>query len=81
MRSPVFGVSDLVRHKRGCTSTEDGKRLEFSDYGDRGVAKSKPLISCMVNHAADLRLFSHMQKAGFLMTRLNCIMYLSLNGR
>ena len=24
VRKPVFGVSDQVRHKPGCTSTEDG---------------------------------------------------------
>ena len=24
MRKPVFGVSDLVRHKSGCTTTQDG---------------------------------------------------------
>ena len=24
-------VSDLVRHKPGCTATEDGLRLDFSD--------------------------------------------------
>ena len=24
VRKPVFGVSDLVRHKPGCTGTEDG---------------------------------------------------------
>ena len=24
VRKPVFGVSDLVRHKPGCTVTEDG---------------------------------------------------------
>ena len=24
MRKPVFGVSDLVRHKPGCAVTEDG---------------------------------------------------------
>ena len=24
VRKPVFGVSDLVRHKPGCTATEDG---------------------------------------------------------
>ena len=23
-RKPVFGVSDQVRHKRGCATTEDG---------------------------------------------------------
>ena len=29
MTKPVTRVSDLVRHKLGCTSTEDGQRLEF----------------------------------------------------
>ena len=24
LRKPVFGVSDLVRHKQGCTTTQDG---------------------------------------------------------
>ena len=51
-RKPVFGVSDQVLHKPGCTATEDGLRLvfEFSKY--RGctiyLAKTKALISCMV---------------------------------
>ena len=31
VRKPVFGVSDHVRHKPGCTATEDGLRLEISD--------------------------------------------------
>ena len=34
-RKPVFGVSDQVRHKLGCTVTEDGKRLEISDLESR----------------------------------------------
>ena len=33
MRKPVFGVSDQVLHKQGCSATEDGKRLEISDLG------------------------------------------------
>ena len=53
MRKPVFGVSDLVRHKPGCTATEDGLRLEISDLESRGiatiyVAKTKALISFAV---------------------------------
>ena len=54
VRKPVFGVSDLVRHKPGCTATEDGYRLEVSDVGSRGIvysihiAKTKALISCAV---------------------------------
>ena len=30
-------VSDLVRHKPGCTATEDGLRLEISDLERRGI--------------------------------------------
>ena len=33
-------VSDLVRHKPGCTATADGLRLEISDLGSRGVVLS-----------------------------------------
>ena len=54
MRKPVFGVFDLVRHKAGCTATEDGQRLEIPDLDRRGIAlllaKTKALIS-----TADLR--------------------------
>ena len=38
MRKPVFWVSDQVRHKPGCTTTEDGKRLVILDLGRRGIA-------------------------------------------
>ena len=55
VRKPVYGVSDLVRHKPGCTVMEDGKRLEISDLDRRGiffctihVAKRKALISFTV---------------------------------
>ena len=37
MRKPVFEVSDQARHKPGCTSTEEGKRLEISDLVRRGI--------------------------------------------
>ena len=40
VRKPVFGVSDQVRHKPGCTATEDGYRLEISDLGSRGIVLS-----------------------------------------
>ena len=40
VRKPVFGVSDQVRHKPGCTATEDGQRLEISDLGSRGIVLS-----------------------------------------
>ena len=33
-------VSDQVRHKPGCTATEDGQRLEISDLESRGIVLS-----------------------------------------
>ena len=33
-------VSDQVRHKPGCTVTEDGKRLEILDLESRGIVLS-----------------------------------------
>ena len=33
-------VSDLVRHKPGCTATEDGLRLEILDLERRGIVLS-----------------------------------------
>ena len=40
VRKPVFGVSDQVRQKPGCTTTEDGWRLEILDLGSRGIVLS-----------------------------------------
>ena len=37
MRKPVFEVSDHVRHKPGCATTEDGYMLEILDLGSRGI--------------------------------------------
>ena len=37
VRKPVFGVSDLVRHKPGCAITEDDLRLEIVCLGRRGI--------------------------------------------
>ena len=60
MRKLVFGVSDQVQHKSGCTATEDGLRL-ISDLESRGivlyiyVAKTNALISLAVT----VPLFSH----------------------
>ena len=48
MRKPVFGVSDQVQHKPGCTGTEDGQSLEISDLGSRGI-----ILSCSENKGAD----------------------------
>ena len=40
VRKPAFWVSDLVRHKPGCTATEDSSRLEISDLESRGIVLS-----------------------------------------
>ena len=40
MRKPVFGVSDQVGHKQGCTTAEDGKKFEISDLGSIGIVLS-----------------------------------------
>ena len=37
MRKPIFGVSDQVRHKLGCTATEDGERLNISGLGSSAI--------------------------------------------
>ena len=34
-------VSDQVRHKPGCTVTEDSQRLDISDLGSRRIVLSK----------------------------------------
>ena len=36
-RKPVFGVSDQVSHKPGCTGKGDSKNLEISDYEEEGL--------------------------------------------
>ena len=46
MRKPVFRVFHQVRYKPGCTTTEDGWRLEISDL--EGV-----YYPCSQNKGAD----------------------------
>ena len=48
VRKPVFGVSDQVRHKLGCTTTEDGYRLEFWTQKVEGL-----YYPCSGNKGAD----------------------------
>ena len=38
-RKSVFGVSDPVRHKPGCTVTEAGQRLEILNLEGKGIVK------------------------------------------
>ena len=62
MRKPVFGISNQVRHKPGCTATEDGilGSIEGLNYI---VAKTKALISwAAMLICTFVVVFSHMQK-------------------
>ena len=77
MRKPVFGISNKVRHKLGCTAmfTEDGLEVKISNSESRGIVL---IINEAINKGADqlaarLPLFSHMQKEGFLMKQLICL--------
>ena len=69
MRKPVFRISDQIPSKPGCTSTEDGWRLEILYLGRREIviAKTKALISfavtakliCIFVFAYEKSQFSH----------------------
>ena len=48
MRKRVFGVPDQALHKPGCTTTQDGQRLEILYIGSRGL-----YYLCSENKAAD----------------------------
>ena len=72
IRRPVFGVSDQVKHKSGCT-TDPQQMARGLKFRSTGIAlsmlcKIKALISCVVTSQLICTCFSHMQKAGFLMT-------------
>ena len=40
VRKPVFGISDQVPHKPGCTVTEDGRMHEILDLARRWIVLS-----------------------------------------
>ena len=75
LRKPVFGISDQVRHKPGCTATEMAWGLKFRiqevEEFYYPYSENKGADQLRGYREADMRLlFSHMQKAGFLTTRL-----------
>ena len=75
MRKPVFGVSDQVPHKPGCTGTEDGYKACFELRKMRDctifVAKNKGADPFRGHREADLCLcFRIYKKSGFLITKL-----------
>ena len=49
MRKCIFRVFDQVRHKTGCTATEDGYSVENLDLGNRGIV----YVLCSENRGAD----------------------------
>ena len=40
VKKSVIRVSDQIGHKPGCTTTEDGHRLEISDFESSGIVLS-----------------------------------------
>ena len=74
-RKQVFRVSDQVRHKPGCTTTEDHFRLEILDFGSRWIVlslrRNKGTDQLPCYRPPDLRLcFYICKKLDFLMTWL-----------
>ena len=65
MRKPVFGVSDQVPHKPGCTATQDGQKLAISYLGRRGIVlcrENKGADQLRGHREADLRLCFRISK-------------------
>ena len=62
LRKPVFGVSDQIRHKPGCTTTEDGWRIEIPDLGSRGIVLSAFGLGVRVDVNEELNFFVKIQK-------------------
>ena len=56
MRKPVFGVSNQVPHKPGCTATGDGTKLELSDLGSRGIVLSVVRKKALISFAVTAKL-------------------------
>ena len=49
-------VSNWVGHKQGCTTTEDGYRLEISDLGSTVIILSMKLKQVVTAQLSDLHL-------------------------
>ena len=62
----IILVSDLVRHKSGCTATEDGLGLEMLDLESRGFVlcseKKNALISCAVPRLICVFVFAYAKR-------------------
>ena len=55
----MFIVFDQVRHKPGCTTSEDGQRLEISDVGSRGIILYMNQLICAFVCAYAQNVFSY----------------------
>ena len=75
VRKPIVGVSDQVRHKPGCTATEDGRYLNFRIWKAGGLyyssGENKGADQLRGHREADLRLcFRVCKNPVFLTSRL-----------
>ena len=68
MRKPVFGVSDQVLHKSGCTARGSKFRIKEVE-GLYYLSRNESADQLCGYRAADLRLSIHICKKGFIMTR------------
>ena len=84
VRKPVLRVSDQLRHKSGCTATEDGLSLEFLIKKVEGLyylcSKNKAADHLCGYHTTDLRVCFHICKNWFsldlvyiITTQLICV--------
>lgn len=73
MMKSVFGVSDLVRQKTDWTEKGYGYGLEILElYKEENyTGKQRCLLAARLPQLISAPLFSHMHKAGFLLTWLN----------
>ena len=69
MTKPVFGVSDQVQHKPGCTAIKNGCMLEILDSGSRGIILSIAKTKALISWAVTVQLICAF-KAAFLKTYL-----------
>ena len=78
-------VSNLVRHKPGCTATEDGYRLDISDFESRGIvlcSENKDADQLHGYREADLRLYFRICKMLVFSQRgSNCWSLLEANSK
>ena len=66
-------VSEQVRHKPGCTGTEDGQRLEILDLESRGIVRAIQISAiCVFVFAYADCWFSHEEAHMKMKTEHSC---------